>query len=435
MVYAEVLGKNFTGGSFEYFDTNIKSYMAESNERIAELIQKFLEENLSETERIELDVWIHASEENRQHFDELVTPEILAARLFVYQEGEAVKADSWKQMAFGEEATPEEVEPVPLFIPLWKRLIAVAAIFLVLATGFILWQYNRKTPIPQPLATTSGNDLLPGTNKAVLTLSGGQQIVLDSAKSGALAKQGMMQVIKKDAGTLSYTATGLHEKSPEAMATGYNTLTTPKSGTFLVVLPDHSKVWLNSASSLRYPTSFAGLDSRTVELTGEAYFEVEKDAARPFRLLVNGLTVDVLGTHFNVNAYADERAVRTTLFEGSVKLVIKDGDQVVLKPGQQAASGDRSGSASAFSVTTPENLKQVIAWKNGFFYFHNDDIQSVMRQLARWYDVDIQYEGKMSTDVFSAMIRRDNKASEVLRILALSDVHFRIEGKRIVVMP
>jgi ferric-dicitrate binding protein FerR (iron transport regulator) len=304
------------------------------------------------------------------------------------------------------------------------RYAAAAAIILfVSAAG---WLFLIRTPKRDPATTSqktmATNDVAPGGNKAVLTLADGSNITLDSAGNGVLAQQGNAQVSKTNDGQLVYNIT--NEKPTEVL---YNTLNTPRGGQYQLVLPDGSKVWLNAASSIRYPATFSG-SVRQVDITGEAYFEIVKDASKPFHVRTGTQDVEVLGTHFNVNAYGDEEAVRTTLLEGSVK-VSKDAASVIIKPGEQAVIA----SHSPFTIDHSPDIDQVMAWKNGMFTFNGADIHTIMRQITRWYDVDVVFEGDIK-GTFHAEIGRNTNVSNVFRMLETTGaVHFKIDGKKIVV--
>jgi ferric-dicitrate binding protein FerR (iron transport regulator) len=268
------------------------------------------------------------------------------------------------------------------------------------------------------------NDALPGRSKAVLTLANGSSILLDSVANGMLAQQGNATVVKLNNGQLAYNT--LAEKPTEVL---YNTLATPRGGQYQLVLPDGSKVWLNAASSIRYPTAFAGKE-RKIEITGEAYFEVAKNTGVPFIVSTNGMDVKVLGTRFNVNAYDDEATIRTTLLEGAV-LVTKDAATAILKPGQQS----RLTKSGVINVINDTDIEEAVAWKNGLFSFKSADIKTVMRQIARWYDVEVVYEKEVQ-EQFHTEINRNTNASKVFKILETTGgVHFRIEGKKVTVMP
>ena len=208
----------------------------------------------------------------------------------------------------------------------------------------------------------------------------------------------------------------------------YNSISTPPGGQYAVTLSDGTKVWLNAASWIRFPTSFKE-GSRRVEIGGEAYFEVAKDKSKPFLVSSGGMEVQVLGTHFDINAYSNEPTIRTTLLEGSVK-VVKGKSALVLAPGDQA-----SVCGEQVTVARNANLEEAVAWKNGFFEFNGADIQSVMRSLERWYDVKVVYEGEIPQVQASGSISRNNMASVVMQVLQASGFHFRIEKNTIIVMP
>ena len=270
---------------------------------------------------------------------------------------------------------------------------------------------------------TPANEVAPGGNKAILTLANGTSIILDSAANGTLTTQGNSKILKLN-GMLSYNT--LKNKSSEVL---YNTISTPRGGQYELMLSDGSKVWLNAASSLRFPASFVGKE-RKVELLGEAYFEVAKNAAMPFKVKVHGMEVEVLGTHFNINSYDNESMIRTTLLEGSVK-INKNNSSSLLKPGEQA----QMNKAGEIKIINNVDVEEAIAWKEGKFQFDKADIHDIMRQLARWYDVDVEYKGTVSSH-FGGTISRDVNLSQVLNMLHLTgEVNFQIQDKKVVVMP
>lgn len=274
------------------------------------------------------------------------------------------------------------------------------------------------------------NDIAPGGNKAILTLADGSKLVLDDSKNGKLATQGKTVVQKTGSGMLSYLSTALGSGSNPAEVT-YNTVSTPRGGQYHVTLPDGTQVWLNAASSLKFPTAFTGKE-RDVELSGEAYFEVAKNKAMPFHVASAGQNIEVLGTHFDVNTYTDEVALKTTLLEGSVK-VTKGPLSAMLKPGQQSAIGNNEANA-AIKVNEVADIDEITAWKDGKFRFNDTDIKTVMRQISRWYDVDIEYQGKIEADdVFTGTFSRDMTAAKALKLLEFSGVNFKIEGRKIIV--
>ena len=308
----------------------------------------------------------------------------------------------------------------------WWQWAAAAVVLLAIAGAFFYHPPAPKAVVAVSPATTQPANIKPGTQKAVLTLADGSKVVLDSNLNGTFAKQGNMQVARQN-GRLQYIAAADKTAQPAGL---YNTITTPRGGQYQLVLGDGTKVWLNAASSLRFPAGFTGV-TRDVEIKGEAYFEVAKDAAHPFRVLAGGATVRVLGTHFNVNAYDDENTIATTLLEGSVKVVNNEAESL-LKPGDQAQL-DKSG---RISLRHDVNVQEVVAWKDGFFQFDNAGIKTVMRQLSRWYDVDVEYRGAIEPAMsFDGKMGRDLRLQQVLKILQKSEVHFAIEGRNIIVVP
>lgn len=307
--------------------------------------------------------------------------------------------------------------------------IAAAAAVLILVVSTLFWLKEREEqPLSElPIEQRYQNDVAPGGNKAILTLADGRQIVLDTA-AGSIASEGGVTVINLQ-GQLSYEETGGTEY-PSVVR--YHTISTPRGGRYQVVLADGSRVWLNAASSLRFPSAFPGKD-RMVELTGEGYFEVAHRAGQPFRVKAGDAEIQVLGTHFNINSYADEPVLKTTLLEGAVK-VLKDEQEALLRPGQQAQV-QRQG-ASAIRVLPGADLEEVTAWKEGKFLFAGIRIQQIMRELARWYDVEVNYSGPISDEEFFGSISRSEHISAVLKKLeATKTIRFTISGRKVTVMP
>ncbi|WP_316839874.1 FecR family protein [Pedobacter gandavensis] len=313
------------------------------------------------------------------------------------------------------------------FKRIWQPFTIAASIVICVGIAFYFYQNNQgiSTEI------TTQNDIAPGGNKAFLTLSDGKRITLTDAKNGELAEQSGVKISKTAEGQLIYTVSSLpNEKNPVNV---YNTIETPRGGTYHVRLPDGTKVWLNAASTLRFPSSFAGAVNRKVELlSGEAYFEVAKDKKHPFIVNTDQQEIMVLGTHFNINSYRDEQLAKTTLLEGSVSISLLDKKgkrktSLIIKPNEQA-------------VFDGENLKiingdteQVLAWKNGLFQFENADVKTVLRNFARWYDIDIVYQGKVKPFNFTGEIYRNLNLSEALDGLRFTGLNFKIVGRRIVV--
>ncbi|MCQ6958281.1 FecR family protein [Mucilaginibacter aquariorum] len=268
------------------------------------------------------------------------------------------------------------------------------------------------------------NDIAPGSNKAILKLADGKSINLTDAKSGALISQKGTFAVKDGNGKLAYNPTN------SALADhSLNTVETPNGGQWKVQLSDGTNVWLNAASSITFPASFAQLKTRQVSIKGEAYFEVAKDKAHPFIVRSNGQQVEVLGTHFNINSYTDEPASRTTLAEGRIKISTGGGSAKYLTPGQEASLNNGQ------IIIVQADVKENLSWVKGQFWFNDESVQSVMRKIARWYDVEIQYEGTPSSDRLNGRISRDKNISQVLKALAATQtLHFKMEGRRIIVM-
>lgn len=304
--------------------------------------------------------------------------------------------------------------------------VAAAATVILFISGATYWvirnQNNTRSTAFVVIPNKKVDKILPGGNHAILTMADGSTIVLDSVRNGNI--QSGSATISKQGGMLVYD--GLSPAKSQT-AVVYNTLTTPPGGQYKLILADGSKVWLNASSSLHFPTAFTGKE-RNVELTGEAYFEIAKNKEKPFHVNVNGMQVEVLGTHFNVNAYADENSIKTSLLEGSVK--IKRGSvSGLLKPGQQGVLKNNSNNIEIKAA----DMSQAIAWKNGLFQFDGADIKTIMREIGRWYDVEIEYAGKVPDRRFEGKISRDAQLSDVLKILELSNVKFSVQGKKIIV--
>jgi hypothetical protein len=303
---------------------------------------------------------------------------------------------------------------------------AAAAILILITAGIYYYQNSPEPVLVKTETPRFKNDILPGNNKAILTLDDGSKINLDDAKTGILASESNIDIKKTGSGQLEYAAGTQSVKTVK-----YNILSTPMGGEYQLVLPDGSKVWLNSGSTLRFPTAFIGSE-RIVELKGEAYFDIAKNPKMPFLVRTNNaMDIKVLGTQFNIMAYDDEKNINTTLIEGSVE-VLKGSGKTMLKPGQEAILNRGSGNIKVASA----DLEQAIAWKNGYFIFYNENIESIMRKVSRWYNVDVVYQGNLSNKDFVGTISRNKNISELLKMLELTGaVHFSIDGRRITVMP
>ena len=400
----------------------------EPNEYLKILLTRYRDNSISDEEKVLLFQSL-AGPDNAEYW------KILIAELSrETQPKAAYHPEEWepvmRAILHGQAAVEEErgnlssVQPAGQVRILQKWWYAAAALLIIAAGAALIIMMNRKQD-QQPAVAGTGvqQDIAPGRSQAVLTLADGRKIILDSAANGLLAQQGNASVVKLDGGQLLYKTEG--NAAPETL---FNTMTTPKGGQYKLLLPDGTAVWLNAASSITYPAAFSGA-RRLVTITGEAYFEVTKDASKPFLVRTGATEVEVLGTHFNINSYDDEPGIATTLLEGRVR--VTDGsNQHMLKPGQQARVQQQS-----IRVVNDVDVDQVVAWKNGFFQFDRSDIRTVMRQLSRWYDVEVVYEGEIPRDRFGGRLPRGARLSEVLRALEQTQVHFRIEGKKIIVLP
>ncbi|MET3879504.1 FecR domain-containing protein [Chitinophaga sp. OAE865] len=302
-----------------------------------------------------------------------------------------------------------------------RRWWAAAAVLLLLGAGFY---FLTRTELPVAVVAQHSNNIIqPGREGAVLTLADGSQVVLDSLKNGVITQQGNTDVRFRN-GQLLYNS----RNNAASASLVYNTVATPRGRQFRVILPDGTAVWLNAASSLRYPVTFPE-EERNVTVTGEAYFEVAADAHKPFTVKTdNGTAIRVLGTSFNVNAYTDESALRATLLQGKILVKTTTGNQVLL-PGEQAVVGQ------SITVNKQANTSQAIAWKNGIFNFQQAPLEVVMRQISRWYDVEVVYEKNIPAITFGGEMGRDLELKDVLEFLQESGVHFKLSGRKLTVMP
>ncbi|GGH57061.1 ferric-dicitrate binding protein FerR (iron transport regulator) [Filimonas zeae] len=393
------------------------------NERIAALVMKHLQDNLTVPETEELERWKNESAANSELFATLTHPDTI--RQEVQRLDAANNAIRQKLAAAGIHITdaPATVKP-PARLRTITRWVAAACLVLAAGTAALLW---RKQPAPaKPEAkAVAPLSVPPGKNGAVLTLADGSTLVLDSMGNGEITTQTGAKLILKDS-ALAYTPAGGAANG----AIGYNTMTTPNGRQFQVTLPDGSKVWLNAASSLRYPTAFTGKE-RLVEVTGEAWFEVAPKANMPFRINVNNqATIEVLGTSFNVNAYENEGMVRATLINGAIA-VSNQQQRAVLKPGQQASVAPTAGSRMRVELA---DVDKVAAWRYGLFNFQDASLQEVMKQLERWYDIRVVYDKKIPDIKFGGELSRNMTLEGLLRTLEASEVHFRMEDARTLVI-
>jgi len=313
-------------------------------------------------------------------------------------------------------APPKKLNP-------WYRYAAAACLLFMLGfTGYLL----LHKPSTQQLAQNQVQDVKPGGNKAILTLANGQKISLTDARNGNIAQQSGAQINKTNNGQVVYST--VKNADQDAVPT-YNMLATPRGGQYRLTLADGTVAYLDAASSIKYPVAFNGAE-RKVEITGQVYFEVVHNAGKPFRVAVKGQVIEDIGTHFNINAYDDEPVIKTTLIEGSVK-VSATNQTALLKPGQQAITS-ANGKIKVINTDTEE----AIAWKNGYFLFNDEPLESVMRKVSRWYDVDIEYpQGQKINEVYGGSADRYANVSQVLKVLEVTgDVRFKVEGKKILVL-
>jgi len=379
----------------------------QEKERAAALIAKYLRESLSDAEKKELEEWIGAAEWHRAYFQQCIDPANLHQVMVDYH-----------RAADMEEGLRAAIQLKMGRVVAWKTWFsAAAAIIIILSTGVYFW-YRGSSHHPG-IATRQAQSIPPGRQGAILTLADGRQLTLDSLPNGVVAEQNGSRAAVVD-GRLAYQSV-----TPAATTTTYNTITTPRGRQYQLTLPDGTKVWLNAASRITFPTAFGGA-WRKVEISGEAYFEVARDAGRPFKASAGDADIEVLGTSFNINAYDDERAVKATLLDGSVK-VSGARSGVLLKPGQQAVINDQ------LQVKSDINIEQVLAWKNGLFYFNSTDIATVMQQLSRWYDIEVRYEGKVPDIKVSGKMDKGLNLNEILEFLTKMEVKYRLLGRTVVI--
>lgn len=377
-----------------------------SHEKAKALLEKYKTDSLSTTEKALVEKWLFSYQ--------IEGPDLSEDTI------EGISKDIWKELQSAKVKTRI----------LWPRIAVAACLLFALAAGlyFYLDQGNSSQVRLRDVAISG---ISPGGNKAILTLSNGEKISLSDANKGELAKQSGILISKTSDGQLVYEVNGDEEHASGEIR--YNTVETPRGGQYQVNLPDGSRVWLNAATSLKFPLSFANLNERKVELKGEAYFEVEKDARRPFIVQSEKQAIRVLGTHFNVNSYADDQNAKTTLLEGSVKVAglnALEDNYRILVPGQQAQIGSDPNSIRVIKV----DVQGETAWKNGLFSFEDTPIENIMKQISRWYDVEVVYKDNVAGKTVWGSITRYAEVTKVLSILERTGkIHFKVEGRRIIV--
>lgn len=381
----------------------------------ADLISRQINHGLTPEEQQELDIWKEADPSNQLVYDSLREGDAQQSAID-FMNSLSVDA-AWNKVSTASGIS--QSGPVVMDSARFRKYYAwaAAAAAVVLACFFVL-----KTKMDQPVQTVGFPvEIFPGGTKATLTLADGKVIFLDGLTNGDIAAEGNVRVIKMD-GTLQYNA------SNDNTEITYNTIQTPRGGKYQLVLADGTVVWLNAASSLRFPVVFRD-NERQVELMGEAYFEVKK-GEKPFRVsLQNGSQIEVTGTAFNVNAYQDETLLKATLFEGKINFLMQDKTQALL-PGQQARI---TNGQTGIKVLDGIDVDEEIAWKNDLFIFKGEDVKSIMREICRWYDIDVVYKGKLNLETFSGIVSRKSNLSQVLKIMEEGGVRFAIEGRTIVV--
>lgn len=408
-----------------------------STDRLQYLLDRLFSHELTRAEKEELALWADTLQNDEEWKNRLST---IWNSFEPEKEMDSAHADQMLKTILSEkEKQPERSKP-PYYTPIRNGMmrwaVTAAAVVGILIILSLIFLNPRRERVPKQVAhqeTAQKQEIMPGGNKAVLTLANGKKIILDSSGTGTLAQQGNTKIIKVNSGLLSYN----QKQAANPSATPhrqpiieYNTIATPRGGQYQIILPDGSKVWLNAASSLKFPTAFAGKE-RAVVVKGEVYLEVAKDTRMPFVVQVlspdgqNKGTIKVLGTGFNINAYTENTV--TTLVNGAVKIISGNEDKM-LKPGEQATVGK-----SGIRINNEADINRIIAWKNGLFDFEGNSIREVMQQIALWYDIEVQYE-KVPSAHFMGTISRKAPVSEVLRMLEMTGaVHFKIEGQTVIV--
>lgn len=388
---------------------------------IDELVYKYLQGHLTPEEKHLLDSWLQASPENRLWFEEWKNATRMEEKM---RRMAAIDREKGWQRMVNKGVVKGERQPEK--VVRWRRWMAAASVLILLMAGIYFW--NNSTTQVAFVVDAPIKDIPAGKNGAILTLADGSQVSLDTFKNATIALQGGISV-KVVNGSLVYEGKG------DMM--GYNTTTTPKGRQFQLILPDGTQVWLNAASSIRYPTTFTG-NKRLVEVTGEVYFEVVKDSEKPFLVNVNRKTeVEVLGTHFNVNAYENENSINTTLLEGSVAVAVSANihQKKILQPGQQAQVQVDQQAQPGITVVNNADIEKVLAWKNGLFDFNGLTFEEIMRQLERWYDIEIDIDNGLPDIQLAGTMSKQVSLERVLRFFDKADIHYRLEGRKLTILP
>ncbi|MBO9634785.1 MAG: FecR domain-containing protein [Chitinophagaceae bacterium] len=372
-----------------------------------ELLRRYQSDNCTPAEKKLVELWLQQLYESG-NFELSEETRLLAGNRMMQK---------LQQDLFGQESTPptEEIKLSPV-----KKWIWAAAATIICITGTWLWRTNTSKKPPQQMVH-SNPEPPPGHTGAVLTLADGSQLVLDSMADGIVATQNKTEIVLKN-GSIAYSPSATYAENPI-----YNTMSTPRGRQFHLTLPDGTAVWLNSESSIRYPAIFTGKE-RKVEVNGEVYLEVAKNAKMPFRVIINDQpAIEVLGTSLNIKAYGDESVVSATLLEGSIRVNAFHTSRM-LSPGQQARYN-----ASGISVVNDVDINQVIAWKNGLFNFNGYTLHDVMGEISRWYDLEIVYEGQPKPGEIRGKMQRNLSLSQVMNVLKGLDIHYRLEGRKLII--
>jgi transmembrane sensor len=381
----------------------------------ADLIFKQINEGLTADEQQELTDWIESSPSNGMLFEEITKANAQDSAIDFMNSLSVDDAWNHVKMTFDEK---QSTQTIKISTP-QRKYFAWSAVAALLILGFFIWKPNHIKPTTY-VATPV--EITPGSNKATLTLADGRIISLDGLANGGIAAEKNVQVIKMD-GVVQYNSSDNNHEI------AYNTIQTPKGGKYQLILADGTIVWLNAASSLRFPVAFVG-NERLVELKGEAYFEVKKDSKKPFKVtLENDAQIEVKGTAFNINAYQDEEFLKTTLVEGKINFLFK-GRTKSLLPRQQIKF-DKA--LNEMELPADVDIYDEIAWKNDLFVFKSMDVKSIMRIISRWYDIDVVYQGKINPETFSGIVSSKSNLSQVLKIMEAGGIQFKIEGRKIVV--
>lgn len=378
--------------------------------KIAELLEKLEKGIASQTEIDQLNNWYHSFDDSLVEINE-----------------EDNLSSLKKRLAYRKSALLKAKKSPPFQLSNW---MGRAAIFILLISSlgayFLFFQQSTPSTISRQQAPKI-SPIKPGGDRAILTLANGETVILDSTHNGLIGTQGEIKIEKLNNGQLAYRVNG--QLYPSTNTLIYNTISTPRGGQYKVTLSDGSKIWLNAESSIRFPVAFTGTQ-RKVEITGEVYFEIAKDTQRPFIVKTPGSEVEVLGTHFNLNAYDDEGVIRTTLLEGKIKVTAQNNQasQQTLTPGQQSIQEKEK-----IRVVNNADTEAATAWIKGRFQFKSADLRSILRQIGRWYDVDVEYVGNVDLH-FTGQLTRNEEVTKVFEKLELTgEVKFKTEGRKIIV--